>query len=271
MECKKHPRFTGKSKPTGRKNPVDRTCRECWSMYYIYNRIPFNPQTMKNLSKVHQRYYQLSGQQVQGITTIISNQNGNSGGLVYAAWELGLQGIDYKEEWRYKADAGTIAHEMVRCYLFNIKHNFNKQYPGELVRQGEIAFQGFLEWKAQFEQFETILCEEPLVSEVYPYGATLDWYGLLNGKKTLVDFKTGKAIYWNHKVQVAGQAKLLEEHGHDVERVRILHMVKGEEGIEDAAPQFFDYPQSGLTPYWQWFTHIVQANPYYNQIVKGWD
>jgi hypothetical protein len=225
---------------------------------------------MQNLSKVHQRYYQKSGQQVQGITTVINQHNGNKEGMMYAAWELGLQGLDYKEAWRYKADAGTIAHEMVRCYLFNIKHDFRKQYPSELVRQGEIAFQAFVEWQKKWDRFETIICEEPLVSELYPYGATVDWYGWLNDKRTLVDFKTGKDIYWNHKVQVAGQAKLLEEHGHDVERVRILHLVKGEEGIEDAAPQFHDYPQTGLSPYWQWFQFIVQANPFYNQIVKGW-
>lgn len=271
MECLKHPRFTGKSKPTGRKKPEDRTCEMCWSIYYKLHGIPFNPETMKALTKVHQRYYQKAGNQVQGITTIINQHNGQKDGMIYVAWELGLQGLDYKEEWRQKADAGTITHEMVRCHLFNIKHDYKKQYAGELVRQAKLGLEAFLEWKSKYKRFETILCEEPLVSERFPYGATLDWYGWLGDYRTLVDFKTGKDVYWNHKVQVAGQAKLLEEKGHAVDKVRILHLVKGNEGEEDAAPQFHELPQTGLTPHWEWFKHIVQANVHFNKIAKGWN
>jgi len=270
MKCSDHPRYTGKTPPTQRRDIKGKSCKVCWRIHYDTTGVPYNPQSMRALTKVHTRYYQKAGNQVQGITTVISNHNGDKGGLVHKAWQLGLEGIDYKEEWYQKASAGTIAHDMIRCYLLNIKHDFTKQYGSELVKQAEVAFQGFLEWKAGWTRFETILCEEPLVSEVYPYGATLDWYGYLNDFLTLVDFKTGKAIYWNHKVQVAGCAKLLEEHRYTVDRVRILHIQKGEEGDEDAAPQFHDHPMSGLKPHWSWFSKVVRANEDYLRIAKGW-
>ena len=268
--CPNHPRYTGATPPYQRKDEAGRTCSHCWGMYYRKKGIPYNPKTMRSLAKVHTRYYQKKGDQVQGITTIISNHNGDKGGMIHAAWRLGTEGIDYKEEWHQKATAGTIAHEMIRAYLLGIKHDFTEQYSKELVRQADVAFQGFLEWKSNWQRFETILIEEPLVSELHPYGATLDWYGYLNDYLTLVDFKTGKAIYWNHKVQVAGCTKMLKEHGYTVDRVRILHITKGEEGEEEAAPQFSDHPQSGLIPHWNWFSKVVEANQDFLRIAKGW-
>lgn len=273
-KCSDHPRYTGKTPPYQRKNEEGRTCRKCWKMYYKEKGIPYNPKTMRALTKVHTRYFQKNGKQVQGITTIIGNHNGDKGGMIHAAWRLGCEGIDYKEEWRGKATAGTIAHEMIRCHLLEIKHDFRKQYSDELVRQADIAFQGFLEWASNWKRFETVLIEEPLVSELYPYGATLDWLGYLNDHLTLVDFKTGKGVYWNHKVQVAGCFKLAEEHGYAVDRARILHIEKGEEyedeELGETAPSFHDIPLSGLKPHWRWFKQIVHANADFLRIAKGW-
>ena len=272
MKCPKHPRYKGGVSPEKRKDAEGRTCRECWIMHYTYKDIPYNPTTLRSLAKVHTRYYQQSGKQVQGITTVIGNHNGDKGGMVYAAWKLGCEGLDYKEEWKQKADTGTIAHEMIRAHLLDIDYYPTRLYGDELVDQALVAFQGFLEWKGGFKQFETIFIEKPFVSEELPYGFTLDWYGILDGLHTAVDFKTGKAVYWNHKVQLAGIVRGLREHGYPVDQRIILHIKKGEESVDGTPtlPEFQDHPCPNLTDEVRWFEIICRANPYYLRVAKGW-
>lgn len=270
MKCKDHPRYTGKTEPSKRKDTEGRTCKTCWIMYYNENNIPYNPQTMRSLAKVHTRYFQKSGKQVQGVTSVIGNHDGDKGGLIHAAWKLGLEGINYKEEWQQKAKTGTIAHEMIRCHLLGIEHDFRRQYPAQLVENAENGFLGYLEWEEGLKEFEPILIEQPLVSEKLPFGATLDLYAKVNGLLTLVDFKTGKAIYPSHHVQVAAIAYgLLPEHNHKVERVKILHL-KAMDAMD--VPEFNEYNLRGRTlkPAWQWFNHICRANPLYLKVFKGW-
>lgn len=272
MQCNVHPRYKGATAPSKRTDKEGRTCKECWIVHYEAKGIPYNPQTLRSLAKAHTRYYQKNGNQVQGVTTVISNQNGDKGGMVYAAWKLGLEGLDYKEEWRHKADAGTVSHEMVRAHLLEIEWNPALQYGQIMVEQSTVAFNGFLDWKSQFSQFEPILIEHPLVSEVLPYGATLDFYGLLDGLHTLVDFKTGKEVYWNHVVQLAAQKMLLIEHDYPVDRVIGLHIKIGQETTDGVmqAPEFRAHEYKNLDDHCAWFELICRANPYFLRIAKGW-
>lgn len=272
MKCPKHPRYRGGVPPSKRKDEPGRTCRDCWVLHYEHQKIPYNPNTLRGLAKVHTRYYQDNGKQVQGITTVIGNHNGDKGGMTHAAWKLGLEGIDYKVEWYQKADTGTLAHEMIRAHLLEIDYDPTQLYGGIMVDQALVAFKGFLEWKAGFKQFETILVEVPMVSEELPYGFTLDWYGILDGLKTVVDFKTGKAIYWNHKVQLAGIIRGLLEKGYEVEDRLILHIKKGEETVdgEKTAPEFYPHRYPNLRDELTWFEIICKANPYYLRVAKGW-
>lgn len=75
--------------------------------------------------------------------------------------------------------------------------------------------------------------EQFVYSEKYgvPYCGVLDSRIVLNGKKTLVDWKTAKSIYFTHKVQLAGYDLALEdEHGGfenlPYEQVAIIHLDK---------------------------------------------
>lgn len=269
MKCKNHPRYTGGTDPSSRKDAEGRTCQGCWQIYYIKQGIPYNPQTMRSLAKVHTRYYQKSGQQVQGVTTVIGNHDGDKGGLIHAAWKLGCEGINYREEWNQKAKTGSIAHEMIRCHLLGIRHDFRKQYPDELVEKAENGFLGYLEWEEGLKHFKPILIEHSLVSEILPYGATLDLYAEVNEYLTLVDFKTGKAVYPSAHAQVAAIAYgLLPEHGYKVERVKILHL-KAMDNMD--TPEFNELNLLGRTlkPAWEWFQMICRANPFYLQVFKG--
>jgi hypothetical protein len=270
VNCKDHKRFTGKTDPSKRKDPEGRTCKTCWEIYYKVQGIPYDADTMRSLAKVHTQYFQKNGNQVQGVTTIIGNHDGDKGGLIHAAWKLGLEGINYREEWQQKAKTGTIAHDMIRAHLQGMKIDFKKFYPGHLVERAENGFLGYLEWEAGLKHFKPILIEKPLVSEKLPWGCTLDLYAEVNDYLTLIDFKTGKAIYGSGIVQVAATAKgMLPEHGYEVERTKILHL-KATDNM--AVPEFheYNYADHTLLPAWKWFQRICSANQLYLQVFKGW-
>ena len=66
------------------------------------------------------------------------------------------------------------------------------------------------------------------------FGGTLDCLCELDGEMELLDFKTGKAIYDEHFVQLAAYRKLAEENGFPVKRCRILRVGRDEtEGFEE--------------------------------------
>lgn len=73
--------------------------------------------------------------------------------------------------------------------------------------------------------------EQFVYSEKYgvPYCGLLDARIILNGKKTLCDWKTSKNIYFTHKVQLAGYDLALEEQHNGVapyEQIAIIHLDK---------------------------------------------
>jgi hypothetical protein len=239
-------------------------------MYYEHNQMPYDESSMRSVARVHTRYFQLGGSQVQGVTSVIGNHDGDKGGLINAAWKLGLEGINYREEWGQKAKTGTIAHEMIKAHLLDLSIDFHRFYPGGLVDRAMGGFEGFLEWKEGLIHFKPILIETPLVSQKLPFGATLDLLAEVNEYRTLIDFKTGKAIYPSSIVQVAAIAYgLLPEHGHKCERVKILHLKVTD---NEAVPEFHEltYGSQTLKPAWEWFQGICRVNHLYNKVFKGW-
>ena len=80
------------------------------------------------------------------------------------------------------------------------------------------------------------MAESPLVSEEYGFGGAIDCFCKLDGVYTLLDFKTGKAIYPEMMHQVAAYRQLLLEADQPVFNAdcRILRIGRDEdEGFED--------------------------------------
>lgn len=70
--------------------------------------------------------------------------------------------------------------------------------------------------------------QKGFVSERYKYGGTLDFYCKVDGKFTLVDFKSGKGIFNEHFLQVSSYANLLTENKYKVEQIMILNIGRNE-------------------------------------------
>lgn len=180
-------------------------------------------------AKLHTIYKTKDGEKVPGVTTILGILNKPA--LIHWAWDLGTKGIDYRKYRDDKADIGTLAHSMVIAHLKKEQVD-TSDYSANQINLAETCFLKYLEWEGQ-HKIEPILTEQPLISEKYKYGGTLDCYCNLDGILTLLDFKTGKAIYGEFFYQLGGYKELLIENKYKTKRYIILRLGRDEtEGFE---------------------------------------
>jgi hypothetical protein len=151
-------------------------------------------------------YHTQDGKRVPSVTTIISKFK-ESGGLVHWAWDLGIQGKDYRQVRDDAANAGTLAHSLVEQWI--TKQPLKVDGDEETTKKAYNAFNIFLEWAEQ-TKLEVTDTEVALVSERHRFGGTLDAM-LVNGKRSLGDWKTSNSVYSDYLFQLAGYAILWEE------------------------------------------------------------
>jgi hypothetical protein len=120
---------------------------------------------------------------------------------------------------------------MVECELKGEEPDL-EPFSNEEINAAENALIKFWDW-ADDNELEPILVEEGMSSKKYKYGGTVDLYAKLNGKYTLIDLKTSKAIYDTHFIQLGAYKNLLEENKYIVEQVMILRIGRtDDEGFE---------------------------------------
>lgn len=153
-------------------------------------------------------YKTADGKRVSSVTTI--NKIGqDSGGLIHWAWNLGIEGKDYREARNEAADAGTLGHVLVDAALHDTEPDLTG-FTDEAIAQARKAFAAYQEWRKQ-TQLKFIASETPLVSEKYKFGGCMDAVAIQNKKYVLCDWKTG-ALYPDYRCQIAAYGKLWEEH-----------------------------------------------------------
>jgi hypothetical protein len=155
-------------------------------------------------------YFLADGTRVPSVTTVLGRFK-ESGGLIHWAWDLGMQGIDYRKVRDDAADAGTLAHAMVDCWI----HESRELEPedgidGDVLARARTAFGAFREWADQ-TQLVVVETETPLVSERYRFGGTFDAI-TLHGERAMCDWKSSAAIYPEYLAQVAAYGILWDEH-----------------------------------------------------------
>ena len=167
---------------------------------------------IKNKAKVHTVYKRADGKRVPSATTILGVINKR--GLVHAAWELGVQGIDHEAYWSELAEIGTLTHAMIYAHIKGNKpEDIMAEHSPSIQDKAQNCFISYLEWE-RGHKIEPILMETPLVSEDFSFGGTPDFFGYIDGALTLMDFKTGKGVWPEHFYQLAAYRQLLEENGY---------------------------------------------------------
>ena len=184
-----------------------------------------------NKAKVHTVYKTNNGNRVPSVTTIIGILAKPA--LIDWAWKLGCQGIDYKKVRDTAGDIGTLAHYLIMCDIKGEQAD-TSEYSSQDIDKAETCLIKYWEWK-KTNPIRPIMTEEALVSELYHYGGTLDCFAEREDTEefVLIDFKTGKAIYNEHFIQLAAYENLLAEHGYHFDKTMVLRIGKDEsEGFE---------------------------------------
>jgi len=166
-----------------------------------------NEQRLREASKTHTVYRTSDGRRVPGASTI-SGLIGKEA-LIDWAWRLGTEGIDYRTYRDATAVIGTIAHALIHQYVGGPEVDLGV-YPPLQVEMAQDVFETVKEqFFGPLQRVELVMAEEPLVSDRYLYGGTMDMVAWLDDKLVLLDWKTSKGLYPNHLIQLAGYLRLL--------------------------------------------------------------
>ncbi len=199
--------------------------------------------------KQRQRYFLADGTEVPGVTTILGVINKPA--LLYWANQEGLKGIDTARQTDGLAQVGTLAHSLIQEHLTGSPVDFGSYTP-EQRSLADNAVNAYHAWE-KGRTVETEKAEVPMVSEALMYGGTPDWFGKLDGRWVLLDFKTSRTIYDDHVFQLSAYWNLLVEQDFQVDEARILRVGrKPEEGFEErtvsaeSLPMYFEVFKAAL-------------------------
>lgn len=164
----------------------------------------------------HTAYFNSSGEEVPSATTILKILNKPA--LCGWANYLGFKRLRYKDVLDNAAAFGTQIHEMISAYLLGKMYIYINDGRFDLKElYGSLS--AFMKWYKS-NDIEVIFSEKQFSTDTY--GGTVDFYGKVNGKCTIIDFKTSKKIRLTMFIQLALYTILLERHGYEVEQVGIV-------------------------------------------------
>lgn len=171
-----------------------------------------------------QQYKLKDGNRVPGVTTVIGSQLGwNKNQLMYWSWTQGRSGLDFRETKDDAADLGTLVHSLIEQEMKGVRP--------EIPKQAEASLLAFYEWRDAF-QLKSTDSEVALVSEKYRYGGTIDYPAIVSGRRVILDLKTSKGVYPDHRIQLSAYGQLWDEH-HPEDPVTGFHLLQV--GKEDAS------------------------------------
>ena len=209
-----------------------------------------------------QGYHLKDGRRVPGTTTVI-NRFKDSGGLIYWAWSEGKAGRDFRETSKTAADAGTLAHAMVEAHIKKLPDPALDGIPDEIKIKATSAFLAYMEWEAQ-SKLEILETEIQLVSEKYEFGGTPDAIGYLNGKLSVVDWKSSNAVYADYLIQMAAYKQLWLENRPDYPVHGGFHLCRFSKEHGDFAHHYFP----NLDEAWEQFVLFRRAYDIDKQLKK---
>lgn len=164
----------------------------------------------------HTMYFNKNGQEIPSATTILKILNKPQ--LVKWANYLGFKHLDVDSVLDESATLGTAVHRFINSILMN----YYIIYVPDGIIPTKVLYSYLNRFKIWLKtnDVKPILLERSISSE--KFGGTVDFYGEINGKLTILDFKTSKKIRISMFFQLALYVILLEELGYKVEQVGIL-------------------------------------------------
>ena len=176
-------------------------------------------------TQIHTVYKKKDGTRVPSVTTYLGILAKPA--LMHWAWEQGVAGLDYRKVRDQSADIGSLVHHLIFCELTG-ENSYTPEYTPQDIAGSVPPMEKFESWRKE-HTLKPILLETPIVSELYSFGGTPDYYGLVDDVLTLVDFKTSEGFYLEHFCQLAAYERLLTGAGFKVEKVKLLRFGKKED------------------------------------------
>ena len=182
-------------------------------------------------------YHLSDGTRIPSVTTII-NRYKDSGGLIWWAWNEGIEGRDYRDTRDKAADAGTLAHEMVEDWLTTGREPRPIDGDSDVEEKALGAFCAFLSWWNQ-SKIQVIDQEMQMVSEEHRFGGTPDAIGEFDGELCLLDWKSSNRIYQDYLIQLAAYKALWEENNPDKPLTGGFHLCRFAKEHGDFSHHYF--------------------------------
>lgn len=209
-----------------------------------------------NKTKSHQRYKLKDGSIVKGVTTIINNLGWKTDALVGWARREAMAGRDPNKVRDKAADVGVITHFIIECLLLSemngekVEPDLSEFAPAD-VEEAKKRVSSFVEWHDKHNVVpHHVECQR--VSELWSFGGTCDFDGLVDGELAIVDYKSGgRDVYVESKVQGAALGQLyFEETG----KLPIIYILK----LGDK--EFQPVKITNNAKYWDIFYHLLQLD-----------
>lgn len=173
---------------------------------------------MGKYSKNHTEYFNDKGVEVPSVTTILKILNKPT--LVPWANFLGWKRQKVADILTESSLKGVMVHALIESNLLD-KYFLFIPVKGCDYHILSTIFRNFLGWKEK-NDIEAEFMEKKIVAD--KFGGTIDFYGNINGKKTIMDIKTSKGLYIGMVLQLAAYTILLEQEGYEYEQVAILNI-----------------------------------------------
>lgn len=192
--------------------------------------------------KGHIIYKLKDGTRIPGASTI-AKIGEDATYLLSWANDLGRQGLDHNKVREEAADAGSVCHFLIECYLRKQTPDLSEFSP-TCVESARRGYEKFLEWWIG-EDLTLVESEKSFVSEQHGYGGTLDIIAKDDKDRVwLADMKTSKRIYTPHLSQLAGYEQLWNEHNPEqkIDKCYIIRVDRTESEDFEARP-VYDTPK----------------------------
>jgi PD-(D/E)XK nuclease superfamily len=164
---------------------------------------------------------------------------------------LGTTKASQKELTR-AGDIGTEVHALVEWTIRT--ELMQKAGPSPKIRDAaQWAFMAWEDWKRSVH-LKPIAVEQVVYSTKYGYAGTLDLLAEVNGVLTVIDWKTGKAVYSEAHLQNAAYRQAIREMGHGDPKQGIV--VRLPKNTED--PEFQAVIADDETSSFETFKHVQQ-------------
>ncbi len=175
-------------------------------------------------------------------------------GLVRWANYQGRMMVDTEVYVRSLAAGGTLLHHAIECAIRETKPDpgYVAEFAPAEQEWARASYRQFLDWKKD-RDVVPLLMEHRMVSETMRCGGTLDLYAQVDGRFTVMDWKSSAKIRNSHLYQVAAYRAMLEESGSGVDEVRVLSFPRtgstwSERIVEDTA-EYLEVFLSALSLY----------------------